>query len=55
VGALIDYSLRGDPTGRAGELAAELIEWAKQPAPVLALDPPGGLDVTMGRAGQPHV
>ena len=52
VDALIGYSLRGDPTGRA----AELIEWtAGQPAPVLALDAPSGLDVTTGIAGTPHV
>jgi NAD(P)H-hydrate epimerase len=52
VDALIGYSLRGDPTGRA----AELIEWAnQQPAPVLALDAPSGLDVTTGIAGTPHV
>ena len=52
VDALIGYSLRGDPTGRA----AELIAWAnQQPAPVLALDGPSGLDVTTGIAGTPHV
>ena len=52
VDALIGYSLHGDPTGRA----AQLIEWAnQQPAPVLALDTPSGLDVTTGRAGTPHV
>jgi NAD(P)H-hydrate epimerase len=52
VDALIGYSLRGDPTGRA----AELIQWAnQQPAPVLALDAPSGLDVTTGIAGTPHV
>ena len=52
VDALIGYSLRGDPTGRA----AELIQWAnQQPAPVLALDGPSGLDVTTGIAGTPHV
>jgi NAD(P)H-hydrate epimerase len=50
--ALIGYSLRGDPTGRA----AELIEWAnQQPAPVLALDAPSGLDVTTGTAGTPCI
>jgi NAD(P)H-hydrate epimerase len=52
VDALIGYSLRGDPTGRA----AELIEWANtQTAPVLALDTPSGLDVTSGRAATPHI
>jgi NAD(P)H-hydrate epimerase len=52
VDALIGYSLRGDPTGRA----AELIEWTNgQPGPVLALDAPSGLDVTTGIAGTPHI
>jgi NAD(P)H-hydrate epimerase len=52
VDALIGYSLRDDPTGRA----AELIQWAnQQPAPVLALDAPSGLDVATGRAGTPHI
>ena len=52
VDALIGYSLRGDPTGQA----ATLIEWAnQQPAPILALDTPSGLDVTTGVAGSPHI
>jgi NAD(P)H-hydrate epimerase len=52
VDALIGYSLRGDPTGQA----ATLIEWAnQQPAPILALDTPSGLDVTTGVAGTPHI
>jgi NAD(P)H-hydrate epimerase len=52
VDALIGYSLRGNPSGRA----AELIDWANsQPAPVLALDTPSGLDVTTGLAGSPSV
>ena len=52
VDALIGYSLRGDPTGQA----ATLIEWAnQQPAPILALDTPSGLDVTTGIAGSPHI
>jgi NAD(P)H-hydrate epimerase len=52
VDALIGYSLRGDPTGRA----AELIEWTNgQAAPVLALDAPSELDVTTGIAGTPHI
>lgn len=52
VDAMIGYSLRGDPSGRA----AELIEWANRSAvPVLALDTPSGLDVTTGRAGRPCV
>jgi NAD(P)H-hydrate epimerase len=52
IDALIGYSLRGNPAGRA----AELIEWAnRQPAPVLSLDAPSGLDVTTGSAGRPCV
>lgn len=50
--ALIGYSLRGNPRGRA----AELIEWANAgPAPVLALDTPSGLDVTTGTLGEPCI
>jgi NAD(P)H-hydrate epimerase len=50
--ALIGYSLRGDPTGRA----AALIDWANgQQAPILALDTPSGLDVTTGVEGKPCV
>ena len=52
VDALIGYSLRGDPAGTA----AQLITWANgQAAPVLALDPPRGLDLTTGTAGSPTV
>jgi NAD(P)H-hydrate epimerase len=52
VDALIGYSLRGNPEGRA----AELIEWANsQPAPILALDTPSGLDVTTGLPASPTV
>jgi NAD(P)H-hydrate epimerase len=52
VDALIGYSLRGTPQGRA----AELIEWANgQPAPILALDTPSGLDVTTGMAADPSI
>jgi len=48
IDALIGYSLRGDPAGAA----AELIAWANdQPAPVLALDTPSGLDLTTGALG----
>jgi NAD(P)H-hydrate epimerase len=46
--ALIGYSLRGDPYGRA----AELIRWAnEQEAPVCSLDVPSGLDATTGNVG----
>jgi NAD(P)H-hydrate epimerase len=52
IDALIGYSLRGNPAGRS----AELIEWTnRQPAPVLSLDTPSGLDVTTGLAGSPCV
>jgi NAD(P)H-hydrate epimerase len=52
IDALLGYSLRGDPTPRF----AELITWANsQPAPVLALDTPSGLDVTTGRQSAPCV
>jgi len=52
VDALIGYSLRGNPHGRA----AEVIEWCcEQAAPVLSLDTPSGLDVTTGTAGMPSV
>lgn len=52
VDALIGYSLRGDPRGRT----AELIEWATgQPAPILSLDTPSGLDVTSGIPGTPCI
>lgn len=45
IDALIGYGLHGDPRGRT----AELIDWANtQPAPVLALDNPSGLDPTHG-------
>lgn len=50
--ALIGYSLRGEPHGPI----ADLIRWAlAQPAPVLALDTPSGLDVTTGRAADPCI
>ncbi len=41
---------------RPGPQFAELITWANsQPAPVLALDTPSGLDVTTGRQSAPCV
>jgi NAD(P)H-hydrate epimerase len=50
--ALIGYSLRGDPRGRA----AELIRWAnEQEAPVCSLDVPSGLDATTGGIGDPCI
>ena len=52
IDALIGYSLQGDPRGRA----ADLIEWCNdQPAPVLALDVPSGLDTSTGLIGDPCV
>ena len=52
IDALIGYSLRGDPSGRAGQL----IDWANgQEAPVLALDTPSGLDVTTGEPRKPCI
>jgi NAD(P)H-hydrate epimerase len=52
IDAILGYSLVGDPTGRV----AELIDWANaQPAPVLSLDTPSGLDVTTGRPATPCV
>ena len=50
--ALIGYSLRGDPRGRA----AELIRWANErEAPVCSLDLPSGLDATTGEIGDPCI
>jgi NAD(P)H-hydrate epimerase len=50
--ALIGYSLRGDPRGRA----AELIRWAnEQRAPVCSLDVPSGLDATTGIIREPCI
>lgn len=52
IDAVIGYSLQGNPSGRA----ADLIGWANsQPAPVLALDTPSGLDTTTGAIGDPCV
>ena len=52
VDALIGYSLRSDPRGRA----AELITWLRdRPGQVLSLDTPTGLDVTTGAALTPCV
>ncbi|GAB4467388.1 MAG: hypothetical protein Kow0070_30700 [Anaerolineales bacterium] len=50
--AIIGYSLSGPPRGAA----AALIEWAnRQPAPILALDVPSGLDSTTGQAFAPVI
>lgn len=47
IDALIGYGLTGAPHGTV----ADLIRWANdEPAPILSLDNPSGLDVTTGRA-----
>jgi len=52
VDGIIGYSLQGAPRGAA----AALIRWANaQPAPVLALDVPSGLDTTQGAAHDPTI
>ena len=52
VDGLIGYSLAGAPYGQA----AELIRWAnEQPAPILALDAPSGLDTATGDVFDPSI
>lgn len=52
IDGLIGYSLRGRPRGAA----AHLIRWAnRQPAPILALDVPSGLDATTGQVYEPAI
>jgi len=52
VDAIIGYSLGGAPRGVAGRM----IEWiGNQPAPVLSLDVPSGIDSTTGEAHGVHV
>jgi NAD(P)H-hydrate epimerase len=52
IDALVGYSLRGDPRPPTDRL----IDWiVDQPAPVLSLDTPSGLDVTSGHSGSPCV
>ena len=52
IDGIIGYSLRGAPRGES----ARLIEWANdQPAPVLALDTPSGLEATTGVALSPAI
>ncbi len=50
IDALIGYSLAGDPRGWTAEMIRRI---NAQPAPVLALDVPSGLDATTGRPGTP--
>ena len=52
VDGLIGYRLKGAPQGTA----ARLIRWANaQPAPILALDVPSGIDTTSGTAFDPAI
>jgi NAD(P)H-hydrate epimerase len=52
IDALLGYSLSGPPRGAA----RDLILWAnRQPAPVLSLDLPSGVDATTGMAYDPHI
>jgi NAD(P)H-hydrate epimerase len=52
VDALLGYRWRGGPTGPA----STLIEWAnQQPAPILALHTPSGLNVITGAAVKPPI
>jgi NAD(P)H-hydrate epimerase len=52
IDGLIGYSLKGAPYG----INADLIHWANnQPAPVLALDVPSGIDATTGNVFDPAI
>lgn len=52
VDGIIGYSLSGTPHGAA----AEMIRWANgQPAPILALDAPSGLDTATGDVFDPAI
>lgn len=52
IDGLIGYSLKGSPRG----MPAELVQWANsQPAAVLSLDIPSGVDGTAGAIHQPAV
>ena len=52
VDGVIGYSLSGAPQGTA----ADMIRWAnEQPAPVLALDTPSGLDPATGEVFDPTI
>jgi NAD(P)H-hydrate epimerase len=52
VDAVIGYSLRGAPRGRAGEV---IVHMGVHAAPILSLDTPSGLDTATGLAADPHV
>lgn len=52
IDARIGYGLTGAPRAAA----ADVIRWANdQPAPILSLDTPSGLDVTTGHVADPCV
>ena len=52
IDGIIGYSLRGSPRGTA----CELIRWANgQPAPILSLDTPSGVDTTSGTIFHPAI
>lgn len=52
VDGIIGYSLQGAPRDEA----ADLIQWANaQPAPILALDAPSGVDTTTGTVFDPAI
>ena len=52
IDGIIGYSLSGAPRGAA----ADLVQWAnQQPAPILALDTPSGLDATPGVIFDPAI
>jgi NAD(P)H-hydrate epimerase len=52
IDGVIGYSLKGAPRGTAGDL----IRWANaQPAPVLSLDAPSGVDTTSGTVFEPAI
>lgn len=52
IDAVIGYSLSGPPGGAA----VEMIEWARtQPAPVLSLDTPSGINATTGDTPGAHI
>ncbi len=52
IDGVIGYSLKGPPRGPA----AELIRWANgQPAPILALDAPSGVDTATGTVYDPAI
>ena len=52
IDAVIGYSLKGAPRGRAGTVIADM---DASLAPVLSLDTPSGLDTATGVAFDPHV